>query len=58
MAGEVRIGTSGWHYRHWRGPFCEERLNPSRMLSCLRGGCRQGAERMLLFDTLHNEQLR
>jgi uncharacterized protein YecE (DUF72 family) len=19
--GEVHIGTSGWHYKHWRGPF-------------------------------------
>lgn len=34
MGGRVRIGTSGWHYRHWCGPFYQERLSPSRMLSC------------------------
>jgi uncharacterized protein YecE (DUF72 family) len=26
------IGTSGWHYRHWRGPFYPEKLQPDRML--------------------------
>jgi len=20
-AGQIRVGTSGWMYRHWRGPF-------------------------------------
>ncbi len=29
----VRIGTSGWHYRHWRGPFYPPDLPPSRMLA-------------------------
>ena len=29
----VRIGTSGWHYRHWRGPFYPEKLPFSKMLS-------------------------
>jgi uncharacterized protein YecE (DUF72 family) len=28
----VRIGTSGWHYPHWRGPFYPEKLPFSRML--------------------------
>jgi len=23
---ELRIGTSGWHYDHWRGPFYPERM--------------------------------
>jgi uncharacterized protein YecE (DUF72 family) len=32
MRGEVHIGTSGWQYRHWCGPFYEERLSPARML--------------------------
>ena len=26
------IGTSGWHYRHWRGPFYPEKLPASEML--------------------------
>ena len=30
--GAVYIGTSGWHYRHWRGPFYPEKLPASRML--------------------------
>src|SRR5579885_2350302 len=29
---EIRIGTSGWHYRHWRGPYYPADLAPSRML--------------------------
>ncbi|HZR33100.1 MAG TPA: DUF72 domain-containing protein [Terriglobales bacterium] len=29
----VHIGTSGWHYKHWRGPFYPEKLPPSEMLS-------------------------
>lgn len=28
----VRIGTSGWHYKHWCGPFYENRTAPSQML--------------------------
>ena len=31
-AGAVHIGTSGWHYRHWYGPFYPEKLPASRML--------------------------
>jgi len=30
--GAVRIGTSGWHYKHWLGPFYPEKLPASRML--------------------------
>jgi uncharacterized protein YecE (DUF72 family) len=30
--GEIHIGTSGWHYKHWRGPFYPEKLAPSKML--------------------------
>jgi uncharacterized protein YecE (DUF72 family) len=26
------IGTSGWHYKHWRGPFYPEKLPASKML--------------------------
>jgi len=32
MAGVVRIGTSGWHYPHWVGPFYPEHLGPAEML--------------------------
>jgi len=30
--GKVHIGTSGWHYKHWVGPFYPPRMPPSRML--------------------------
>ncbi|HSE57247.1 MAG TPA: DUF72 domain-containing protein [Nitrospiraceae bacterium] len=30
---DVRIGTSGWHYKHWRGPFYPENLSATRMLA-------------------------
>ena len=28
----ILVGTSGWHYRHWRGPFYPEKLPASEML--------------------------
>ena len=28
----VRIGTSGWHYAHWRGPFYPEKFPAAKML--------------------------
>jgi uncharacterized protein YecE (DUF72 family) len=28
----VYIGTSGWHYQHWKGPFYPEKLPASKML--------------------------
>ena len=28
----VHIGTSGWHYKHWKGPFYPEKLPASKML--------------------------
>ena len=30
--GEIWIGTSGWHYKHWVGNFYPPRLPGSRML--------------------------
>jgi len=30
----VNIGTSGWHYAHWRGPFYPHTLAPAEMLRC------------------------
>src|SRR5919197_5475216 len=32
MKCEIRIGTSGWHYKHWRGPFYPEKWPTDRML--------------------------
>ena len=29
----IYIGTSGWHYKHWKGPFYPENLPNSKMLS-------------------------
>ncbi len=28
----IRVGTSGWHYQHWRGPFYPEKFPASKML--------------------------
>lgn len=30
---EIRVGTSGWHYQHWRGVFYPSDLNPRDWLS-------------------------
>ena len=32
MPAEIRIGTSGWHYAHWRGPFYPDRCSGAKML--------------------------
>jgi uncharacterized protein YecE (DUF72 family) len=32
MSGRVHIGTSGWHYAHWRGPFYPEKTKAADML--------------------------
>src|SRR3954470_14226644 len=32
MAGEVYIGTSGWNYKHWLGPFYPPRFPAREML--------------------------
>ena len=31
--GAVHIGTSGWHYKRWVGPFYPPKMPPSKMLS-------------------------
>ncbi|HEX4211437.1 MAG TPA: DUF72 domain-containing protein, partial [Candidatus Binataceae bacterium] len=31
--GEIWIGTSGWHYKHWLGNFYPPRLPAARMLT-------------------------
>ncbi len=30
--GNIHIGTSGWHYKHWVGPFYPEKTPASKML--------------------------
>ena len=29
---QIRIGTSGWHYKHWIGRYYPENINPAAML--------------------------
>ncbi|MGA2990690.1 MAG: hypothetical protein ABSD88_09465 [Candidatus Korobacteraceae bacterium] len=33
MAAEVRIGTSGWHYKHWCGRGYPEKCSPAAMFA-------------------------
>lgn len=33
MRGKIRIGTSGWSYSHWKGPFYPTRLPEKQFLS-------------------------
>ena len=33
MAAEIRIGTSGWHYKPWIGRYYPEDIQPSAMLA-------------------------
>jgi uncharacterized protein YecE (DUF72 family) len=33
MTCEIRIGTSGYHYKHWRGPFYPKKISPNEMLA-------------------------
>jgi uncharacterized protein YecE (DUF72 family) len=33
MTGKVHIGTSGWHYKHWRGLFYPDKLPAKEMLA-------------------------
>src|SRR5882724_3600727 len=37
MAAKIHIGTSGWHYDHWRGPFYPEDIAAKEMLSFYTG---------------------
>ena len=32
MPCDIRIGTSGYHYKHWRGPFYPQNTSASKML--------------------------
>ena len=31
---KIHIGTSGWHYKHWCGPYYGQKLPASKMLAC------------------------
>jgi uncharacterized protein YecE (DUF72 family) len=42
MACDIRIGTSGFHYKHWKGPFYPEKMPAAAMLDSYT----------LLFDTV------
>jgi uncharacterized protein YecE (DUF72 family) len=33
MGCDIRIGCSGWHYKHWRGPFYSPNIRGDQMLS-------------------------
>jgi uncharacterized protein YecE (DUF72 family) len=33
MASSVHIGTSGWHYQHWKGKFYSPEIQPAGMLT-------------------------
>lgn len=33
MAGSLHIGTSGWHYKHWLGPFYPDKLPAKEMFA-------------------------
>ena len=32
MLCDIRIGTSGFHYKHWKGPFYPEKIPDAAML--------------------------
>lgn len=32
-SGNIEIGTSGWHYAHWKGPFYPADLPDKQMLT-------------------------
>lgn len=31
--GNIHIGTSGWQYRHWKGPFYPEQISNDALLA-------------------------
>jgi len=33
MSAKLNIGTSGWHYQHWRGSFYPAKLPPAEMFA-------------------------
>jgi uncharacterized protein YecE (DUF72 family) len=43
MNPRIRIGTSGWHYEHWKGPFYPEGIASGEMLA-FYAGCFRAVE--------------
>ncbi len=37
MPSKIHIGTSGWHYKHWQGPFYPQDLKPEEFLEFYTG---------------------
>jgi uncharacterized protein YecE (DUF72 family) len=37
MTGQIHIGTSGWHYQHWKGPFYPSDISDGEMLAHYAG---------------------
>ncbi|MGE5808673.1 MAG: DUF72 domain-containing protein, partial [Nitrospirota bacterium] len=35
--GRIHIGTSGWHYEHWKGPFYPDDIAAGRFLEYYAG---------------------
>jgi len=35
MTCDIRIGTSGFHYKHWKGPFYPEKTPATKLLGFL-----------------------
>jgi len=50
-AGRIRVGTSGWSYRSWRGPFFPTRLAAKHHLEYYASQFHRGTECRLLSDT-------
>jgi len=36
-SGTIHIGTSGWHYKHWKGPFYPDDISTEKMLAYYSG---------------------
>src|ERR1700712_4636915 len=53
--GALHIGTSGWHYESWLGPFYPKRLQKPKMLSVYTGSF-DSAEINLSFYRLPSEK--
>ena len=52
MSGKIHVGTSGWHYQHWRGPFYPEvrHRDPIGWAGAFATWARQGRDVYCYFD--------
>ncbi len=55
---EIRIGTSGWHYRHWRGVFYPEKLPVRKWLTYYARYFDTSEVNATFYGTLKPETLR